>query len=58
MKAKKNIQNLDIPFFEDSIMKEYNDFLRKTFTCISNNLEEIIQLQFFRQLVISRISGM
>ena len=54
----KNIQNLDIPFFEDSIMKEYNDFLRKTFTCISNNLEEIIQLQFFRQLVISRISGM
>ena len=54
----KNIQNLDIPFFEDSIMKEYNDFLRKTFICISNNLEEIIQLQSFRQLVISRISGM
>ena len=54
----KNIQNLDIPFFENSIMKEYNDFLRKTFTCISNNLEEIIQLQSFRQLVISRISGM
>ncbi len=54
----KNIQNLDIPFFEDSIMKEYNDFLRKTFICISNNLEEIIQLQYFRQLVISRISGM
>ena len=54
----KNIQNLDIPFFENSIMKEYNDFLRKTFICISNNLEEIIQLQSFRQLVISRISGM
>ena len=54
----KNIQNLDIPFFENSIMKEYNDFLRKTFTCISNNLEEIIKLQSFRQLVISRISGM
>lgn len=54
----KNIQNLDIPFFENSIMKEYNDFLRKTFTCISNNLEEIIQLQSFRQLVISCISGM
>lgn len=54
----KNIQNLDIPFFEDSIMKEYNDFLRKTFICISNNLEEIIQLQAFKQLVISRISGM
>ena len=54
----KNIQNLDIPFFEDSIMKEYNDFLRKTFTCISNNLEEIIKLQSFGQLVISRISGM
>lgn len=54
----KNIQNLNIPFFEDSIMKEYNDFLRKTFTCISNNLEEIIQLQSFRQLVISCISGM
>ena len=54
----KNIQNLDIPFFEDSIMKEYNDFLRKTFICISNNLEEIIQLQSFRQLVISCISGM
>ena len=53
----KNIQNLDLPFFEDSIMKEYNDFLRKTFTCISNNLEEIIQLQSFRQLVISCISG-
>ena len=54
----KNIQNLDIPFFEDSIMKEYNDFLRKTFICISNNLEEIIRLQAFKQLVISRISGM
>ena len=54
----KNIQNLDVPFFEDSIMKEYNDFLRKTFICVSNNLEEIIQLQSFRQLVISRISGM
>ena len=54
----KNIQNLDLPFFEDSIMKGYNDFLRKTFTCISNNLEEIIQLQSFRQLVISCISGM
>ena len=54
----KNIQNLDLPFFEDSIMKEYNDFLRITFTCISNNLEEIIRLQAFKQLVISRISGM
>ena len=54
----KNIQNLNIPFFENSIMKEYNDFLRKTFTCISNNLEEIIKLQSFGQLVISRISGM
>ena len=54
----KNIQNLDIPFFKDSIMKEYNDFLRKTFICVSNNLEEIIKLQSFGQLVISRISGM
>ena len=54
----KNIQNLDIPFFENSIMKEYNDFLRKSFICVSNNLEEIIQLQSFRQMVISRISGM
>ncbi len=54
----KNIQNLNIPYFDDSIMKEYNDFLRKTFTCISDNLEEIIKLQSFRQLVISRISGM
>ena len=54
----KNIQNLYIPFSEDSIMKEYNDFLRKTFICVSNNLEEIIKLQSFGQLVISRISGM
>lgn len=52
----KNIQNLDIPYFEDSVMKEYNDFLRKTFACIANNLEEIIKLQSFRQLVISQIS--
>ena len=54
----KNILNLDIPCFDDSIMKEYNDFLRKSFACISYNLEEIIKLQSFRQLVISRISGM
>lgn len=52
----KNIQNLEIPYFEDSVMNEYNNCLRKTFTYISNNLEEIIQLQIFRQLVISRIS--
>ena len=53
----KNVENLLIPYFNDIIMGKYNDFLKKTFSCISNNLEEIVNLSTFRRLMISRISG-
>ena len=54
----KNIQNLDIPYFEESIMNHYNVFLKNIFSIISENIEEIDKLQNLKQLIISRISGM
>lgn len=54
----KNIQNLNIPYFEELIMNQYNAFLKNTFSVISENIEEIEKLQNLKQLIISRISGM
>ena len=54
----KNIQNLEIPYFEDILMTQYNDYLKRIFSCISDNLDEIYKLQDFKHLVISSISGM
>ena len=52
----KNVQNLDIQYFDNEQMKEINLLLKNSFSLISCNIEEIIKLDTLRNSVISQIS--
>lgn len=52
----KNVQNLDIQYFDDAQMKEINLLLKNSFKLMSSNIEEIIKLNKLRNLIISQIS--
>ena len=52
----KNVQNLDIQYFDDDQMKEINLLLKNSFKLISCNIEEIIKLNTLRNGIVSQIS--
>ena len=52
----KNVQNLDIQYFDDEQMKEINLLLKNSFKLISCNIEEIIKLNTLRNGIVSQIS--
>lgn len=52
----KNVQNLDIQYFDDDQMREINLLLKNSFKLISCNIEEIIKLNTLRNGIISQIS--
>lgn len=52
----KNVQNLDIQYFDDAQMKEINLLLKNSFSVISCNIEEIIKLNTLRNAIVSQIS--
>ena len=52
----KNVQNLDIQYFDDEQMKEINLLLKHSFKLISCNIEEIIKLNTVRNGIVSQIS--
>lgn len=52
----KNVQNLDIQYFDDEQMREINLLLKNSFKLISCNIEEIIELDTLRNGIISQIS--
>lgn len=52
----KNVQNLDIQYFDDVQMKDINLLLKNSFKLISCNIEEIIKLNTLRNGIISQIS--
>ena len=52
----KNVQNLDIQYFDDAQMKEINLLLKNSFSVISCNIEEIIKLNTLRNGIVSQIS--
>lgn len=52
----KNVQNLDIQYFDDELMKEINLLLKNSFKLISCNIEEIIKLNTLRNGIVSQIS--
>lgn len=52
----KNVQNLDIQYFDDEQMKEINLLLKNSFKLISCNIEEIIKLNILRNGIVSQIS--
>ncbi len=52
----KNVQNLDIQYFDDEQMREINLLLKNSFKLISCNIEEIIKLNTLRNGIVSQIS--
>ena len=52
----KNVQNLDIQYFDNEQMKKINLFLKNSFKLISCNIEEIIKLNTLRNRIVSQIS--
>ena len=52
----KNVQNLDIQYFDDEQMKEINLLLKNSFKLISCNIEEMIKLNTLRNGIVSQIS--
>lgn len=52
----KNVQNLDIQYFDVDQMEEINLLLKNSFKLISCNIEEIIKLNTLREGIISQIS--
>lgn len=52
----KNVQNLDIQYFDDAQMREINLLLKNSFSVISCNIEEIIKLNTLRNAIVSQIS--
>ena len=52
----KNVQNLDIQYFDNEQMKEINLLLKNSFKLISCNIEEIIKLDILKNGIVSQIS--
>ena len=52
----KNVQNLDIQYFDDEQMREINLLLKNSFKLISCNIEEIRKLNTLRNGIVSQIS--
>ena len=52
----KNVQNLDIQYFDNEQMREINLLLKNSFKLISCNIEEIIKLNTLRNGIVSQIS--
>ena len=48
----KNVQNLDIQYFDNEQMKEINLLLKNSFKLISCNIEEIIELKDINKTII------